>query len=788
MATKTDTAESQFNEFGWHNREVRSGVDQSVGWGLLGKRALTRRVSVAVAGVRLFAVTLLSALLVGCGGDGSNDGSNSGADTAAPQAAPLQEQTLVFTQAGPFHLVVGDTLSNVASGGSGTGVIRYSSNDTTVATVDAAGRLTVVGAGIATITAEKAADTQYAAASADYDVSATPAPQDTGPEPQSIGFAQPGPLNLVVGDTLSNVASGGPGTGMVSYSSSDTTVATVDATTGQLTVVGAGIATITAEKAADAQYTAASASYLVQTTPASQAITFDQPGPLNLVVGDTLSNVASGGAGTGAISYSSSDTAVATVDATGQLTVIGFGTATITAEKAADRQYLAARDDYTVHVPIRVPMTAWVGSTNAQVTVNVPLSAGSMEFFRSNEANCDPNHTTCANGHVDSVIGSQTVEDTAFTLNQVAHYVLQQSGGANQALLTVSAEERSGLRTNANNADFHPREDHEVVVHNNRLWVIGGYDALLPDVRTNDVWWSVDGVTWTEVPNNGERFTPRSGHQAVSFKNKLWVIGGSETEIIDNKPNDVSTDDIWYSEDDGVTWKEVARISRRFSSGRSGHQVVVHKNDVSNEDELWLIGGWDSVAKEFGSDVWRSEDGETWEPVTSELHSDYVPGKGHQLVSYKNQLWLIGYWDHNNQVWRSDNGEDWVRLEGSTDFSLERALGTRHFNNRAVVHNNRLWLIPGSEATRKQSSSEILWTQNGTDWTKEEVDFPRRHLHGFVSYNNRLWVIGGVHSYYKETPTSNSYVTFYRNDVWRSSEDGLDWRFGYKDVFLQTLP
>ena len=183
---KADTAESVFNEFGWHNREVR------------------RRVSVAVAGVRRVVLTLLSALLVGCGGD-----SNSGADTAAPQAVPLQEQILVFTQAGPLNLVVGDTLSNVASGGLGTGVIRYSSSDTTVATVDVTGRLTVVGAGIATITAEKAADTQYAAASADYDVSATPLPQDPGPEPQSIGFAQPGPFSLVVGGTLSNVASGG---------------------------------------------------------------------------------------------------------------------------------------------------------------------------------------------------------------------------------------------------------------------------------------------------------------------------------------------------------------------------------------------------------------------------------------------------------------------------------------------------------------------------------------------------------------------------------------------------
>ena len=559
--TKTDTAESQFNAFGWHNREARSGVDPSVGWGLIPTRPY-HRVRLAVAGVRRLVLTLLSALLVGCGGDG-----DSGADTAAPQAAPLQEQILVFTQAGPLNLVVGDTLSNVASGGLGTGVIRYRSSDTTVATVDATGRLTVVGAGIATITAEKAADTQYAAASAGYDVSATP-PAVQPPAVQYIGFAQPGPLNLVVGDTLSNVASGGSGTGVVSYSSSNTTVATVDAA-GELTVVGAGIAMITAEKAADANYTAASASYLVQTTQASQAIGFDQAGPLYLMVGDTLRNVASGGSGTGVISYSSSNTTVATVDAAGELTVVGIGTAEITAEKAADAQYTAASASYTVNAPSRVSVTAWVGREDAEVQVDLPLSASGMAFFRSNEANCDlSNVMNCANGQSNIVHGGQTVKDTTLTVdptvtvNPTAYYTLQY--GANQASLEISTEERL---TNANNTDFSPREAHQVVVHNNRLWVIGGLDG---SGRKNDVWWSVDGVNWTEVPNNGKRFSPRNDHQAVSFKDKLWVIGGSEG------PNDGTTDDskddIWYSEDDGRTWEEVppeARGQQRAFLGKS---------------------------------------------------------------------------------------------------------------------------------------------------------------------------------------------------------------------------
>ena len=68
--TRADTAESLFKVFGWPNREARDVVnlcveeqrasrlvddasndlDQSEGWGLLSKRALTSRASLAVAG------------------------------------------------------------------------------------------------------------------------------------------------------------------------------------------------------------------------------------------------------------------------------------------------------------------------------------------------------------------------------------------------------------------------------------------------------------------------------------------------------------------------------------------------------------------------------------------------------------------------------------------------------------------------------------------------------------------------------------------------------------------
>ena len=44
----------------------------------------------------------------------------------------------------------------------------------------------------------------------------------------------------------------------------------------------------------------------------------------------------------------------------------------------------------------------------------------------------------------------------------------------------------------ATNAGFNARYNHQTVVFNNKMWVIGGYDGTFK----NDVWSSSDGFFW----------------------------------------------------------------------------------------------------------------------------------------------------------------------------------------------------------------------------------------------------------------------------------------------------
>ncbi|NDF17904.1 MAG: hypothetical protein EB079_08080, partial [Verrucomicrobia bacterium] len=114
------------------------------------------------------------------------------------------------------------------------------------------------------------------------------------------------------GDAAFNLTATGGGSGNpVTYSSSNTNVATVSGST--LTVVGAGTTTITAEQAGNSNYSAATAvSRTLTVSQASQTITFNTLSAKTF--GDAaFSLTATGGASGNAVTYSSSNTNVATV-------------------------------------------------------------------------------------------------------------------------------------------------------------------------------------------------------------------------------------------------------------------------------------------------------------------------------------------------------------------------------------------------------------------------------------------------------------------------------------------
>ncbi len=226
----------------------------------------------------------------------------------------------------------------VAPTSNSNGAFTYTISDASVATISGA-TLTPVGIGTATITATQAATANYNAGSITRTITVVKGTPTIG------SFAA---INKTFGDAAFTLtAPSSTSTGAFTYASSDASVATVSGST--VTIVGAGTANITATQAEDANYNAGSVSAVLTVAKASR--TLSSFADINKTTTDapfTLTAPISS-AGTGAITYSSSNTAVATVSGS-TVTPVGIGTTTITATQAADANYLAASITATLTV------------------------------------------------------------------------------------------------------------------------------------------------------------------------------------------------------------------------------------------------------------------------------------------------------------------------------------------------------------------------------------------------------------------------------------------------------
>ena len=304
----------------------------------------------------------------------------------------------------PVSLFVGRTRALSATVTQPTGApaatVTYGSTAPTVATVSAAGVITAVGSGTATITVT-ATVPAAAAGTAGFSAATETATVDVTVTPVPVASVQvtPATTNLIVGGTQQMASTvrdsvGAPLTGrVVSWSSSNTAVATVNAT-GLVTAVATGTAMLTAT------VEGATGTALVAVGPLPAAITTMtvSSATQSLLVGQTraVAPVVSqpSGAPTAGVTYGTTAPSVATVSANGVITAVAPGTATITATATAagNTNFSAATTTVSVAVTVLAavasvqitPATATLTAGNTQqLTATVRDSAGTTLTGRS---------------------------------------------------------------------------------------------------------------------------------------------------------------------------------------------------------------------------------------------------------------------------------------------------------------------------------------------------------------------------------------------------------------------
>ena len=153
----------------------------------------------------------------------------------------------------------GQTFESPIATANSDGKITYASDKETVATVDAnTGVVSVIGEGTAKITATIAETDEFAAGTTSYTLTVT-----DNREASKLVFA-PDAYTVNIGEEFTAPEfSEKVGDGLVTYLSDKPAVATVDESTGTVTIGVAGKATITATIAATSAYKAATASYTI---------------------------------------------------------------------------------------------------------------------------------------------------------------------------------------------------------------------------------------------------------------------------------------------------------------------------------------------------------------------------------------------------------------------------------------------------------------------------------------------------------------------------------------------
>jgi large repetitive protein len=256
---------------------------------------------------------------------------NPATSAALPVTLQRAEQATLTVLATPSTVVYGDTSVLSATGGSGTGAVTYSVGTSTGCSVVGSTLSVTNASGTCDVTATKAADNNYDAATS----AALPVTLEKA-EQAALAVVDPSPV--VYGTTPTLSTTGGSGTGAVTYNVGASTGCSVVGSTLSVTDVG-GTCAVTATKASDNNYNAATSAALPVTLQKADQATLVVVDPSPVVYGATPTLSTTGGSGTGAVTFDvGTSTGCAVIGSTLSVTDAS-GTCAVTATKAGDNNY-----------------------------------------------------------------------------------------------------------------------------------------------------------------------------------------------------------------------------------------------------------------------------------------------------------------------------------------------------------------------------------------------------------------------------------------------------------------
>ena len=313
--------------------------------------------------------------------------------------------------------------------------------------------------------------------------------------------------------------------GAITYTSSDTAVATIDSAGDWINIVGVGTATFIATQAADGSY--------ASSTMTSNALTVNKITPTLALVGvastvskyssDAPFTVAASSASPGLITYTSSNTAKATVGLnTGLVTLIAAGSATITAAQASTAFYSA---------PTSVTCVVTVGAVESLADTTVLTSLANRNFTGASFANTVLTNISLSGATLTGVnFSGASISGANFTNANIVSAT---------NLPAFSTTQKLQLLRNANNAAISAIQ---ITTLLSGTEINAAITTPVPDISgatfvVKAPAYDASGVkvvtvTTVDVSNNASLYIPMNSGEAVKVNGVLYTFDG--TNVLDS--------------------------------------------------------------------------------------------------------------------------------------------------------------------------------------------------------------------------------------------------------------
>lgn len=300
------------------------------------------------------------------------------------------------------------------------------------------------------------------------------------------------------------------------------------------------------------------------------------------------------------------------------------------------------------------------------------------------------------------------------------------------ASVAISQEQGPDWVCVTQQAPWQPRDSAGEAVHENRLWLLGGWFNSY-EAPPRDVWSSTDGKSWTAV-TSAAPWKHSDLPMTLAFKDKLWLMGGWYNGRL---PGHSASDEVWWSAD-GANWE--------LATSRPGWSPRLAAGAVVFQEKMWLLGGTENYY--FGdetslkNDVWSSADGQNWKLVTDE--APWSARAYHAAVVHDGKLWVLGGGNYvpqyaaTNDVWCSEDGIHWSLVTDHAPWHPRLWFS-------AVVYRDHIWVLGGWSNQPSRNWGDVWYSRNGRDWKQLEsaVIWKARHEHSAYVFQDKIWVAGG---------------------------------------------